>query len=194
MLGVAVSGSVYGFGVVDGVHRLIDSDSQWASALAGIADRMNDGHYERELIEFVVQRTHAAQYTMYDAFSLSVLLTGLGTGEFVAFRVELPERPSGNLRRSQNVEMLQATPAPFRAGFEGRAPDEDGFLGWDEPLQMIQDPVFSRDPQVMILDPGSLPLEIGYTDSSTTWGHLQFRPGLARMAYGWSSLIGVIRR
>jgi hypothetical protein len=132
--------------------------------------------------QFLTQSDSA--YSVYDAYALHVLLSWWLDG-FLAFaHVPVGVGPAGDRFAEENNARLGRLLAGFSATFAptgGFGYCDDGTFAWAEPLQLLQR---SGDgTAALIVEPGSLPLEVGRTRASRTIVHIICDCGVARWPY-----------
>lgn len=93
---------------------------------------------------------------------------------------------------------LKSLSAPFSGEFWGGTHDSDGSIAWSEPIRMRRvdckvdpdvDPTHVCNITEILVPPGSVSLEVGYTKPERTYFHLGTASlGLARWVYGMEDI------
>jgi hypothetical protein len=132
--------------------------------------------------DFLTQ-SHAA-WSFYDAYALHTLLSWWLDG-FVSFaHVTVGVAPTWDRFVEENNARLARLPVGFRATFAptgGFGYCDDGQFEWTEPLRFRQRS--SDGATDIVVQPGSLPMEVGHTKASRTILHIVCDCGLARWPY-----------
>ncbi len=133
------------------------------------------------VVHFLTQSN--AAWDIYDAYALHALLSWWMDG-FVAFaHVPVGARPTWDRLVEENNARLAGLPHGFRATFAptgGFGYCDDGTFEWTEPLRLAQR--VGDGVGELVVEPGSLPLEVGRTKSSRTLLHILCDCGVARWA------------
>lgn len=128
-------------------------------------------------LDFVVQRPKG-ELDIYDAYCISSLHKQWVEEEFSIVRILVGKKPAPDRDRERNRQMLSVLPSPFKTSVEPDARG-DGTLSWSESIRTTLETTSRMVP------PGSVPIEIGSTESSRSWLHMLERDqGLARWPYG----------
>ena len=131
---------------------------------------------------------------IYDAYLFCQIETRLIMGELLYFRIPLGQVPVGNSQVAINQKSLneglkdssidgielKAVVAPEK----GRGARKDGQLRWEK--ELIGE---AKDGTIYEVAPDYIPLEIGTTDSITTYQHIVRDGGVARWAYDSKELV-----
>lgn len=100
------------------------------------------------------------------------------------------EGPDRDAERAANRAVLEAQlPASLRVSvWDADLTDDDGEIEWDEPILMRRSTLAAPNAEMtaddVLVRPGCVPLEIGYTMPSKTLQHLTMEGGVARWPYG----------
>ncbi len=175
--------TVAGLAVSRAVHNMLAREPEWGSVLGEIAARMNSGYYHQALIDIVLQNhLQNAPYTIYEAFCLGSIMADLGEGRVLMAEIPLDNLAHPNENVEANQRLLAGLPDPFYGAFHGNLADCDGHIGWSRPLQLGQlvPGLGVRGGEVPAC---RVPLEVGTTHAWTTWYHLAFNLGVARVPY-----------
>lgn len=157
---------------VKATHSKIRCDPEWGLYLTECADELLSS--DSDLLRAIHQSTRSEQVSMYDAHGISLVLGSIALKKVLVTAIPLPERASSNHRAEDNQRLLSTLPSVFSAQFSGRPADGDGVFRWKKPLQLTSESV----------DVGLVPLEVGSTSCWTTWEHIAFHGGVARLPYG----------
>ncbi len=103
--------------------------------------------------------------------------------KIVVLEIPLPHVANPNSAIEENRAMLAGLPHPFHAEYFGSAADADGHVRWEKKIA-----VPTTGDSVVEIHPFQIPLEVGTTDVWTTWGHLRYHGGVARVPYRSRSL------
>ena len=175
--------SVAGLAVSSAVHDMLVRDPGSGSVLGEIASRMNAGYYNQALIDTVVQNyDEKAPYTVYEAYCFGSIMADLGEGRVLMAEIPLNNMAQPNENVEANQKLLAGLPAPFYGVFHGNMADSDGHIGWSRPLRLGQ-AVPDGDIRAGKVPACRIPLEVGTTHAWTTWYHLAFNLGVARIPY-----------
>jgi hypothetical protein len=125
-----------------------------------------------------------ADYDLYDAYAFGVIHSGALSGSILSATIELKSEPCRDTETEENNRILQRLPPPFHALFEGGpGGPSDGWLSWDTAVR-FGNVLSDGSTKKQMIPPTRLPLEVGYTEAGTTYGHLSTERGLARWPYG----------
>ena len=167
----------------DAVHRLIEQDSNWASVAVEYATNLNAGFFGESFQDIIYQQGYETRVSVYDALGFGLIHTMICSKKIVVLEIPLPRVANPNSAVAENRAMLAELPHPFRAEYFGSAADADGHVRWEKKITVPT----SEDSVVEIL-PFQIPLEVGTTNVWTTWGHLRYHGGVARVPYRSRSL------
>jgi hypothetical protein len=158
--------------------------------------QMGENHPDRTLWDLVVQKRSDHDYTLGDVFVFGRVLKGLNEGDLAWLTIRVGKEPGLDLDILGNNDILStvsrdsdgvinAVFAPERGG----GADCDGALSWSEEISasVMHDGKIDN----IKLEPNSLPLEVGTTDSATTWMHIT-SGGIARWPYGHNEVKVII--
>jgi hypothetical protein len=82
-----------------------------------------------------------------------------------------------------NNAILQKLHAPFSATIQGGQGDNDGYVLWDRPCEVVH-AMGAGLHLTARFETGAFPLEVGHTEPETTLSHLAGDGGVARWPYG----------
>lgn len=119
----------------------------------------------------------------------------VAAGNFACYPLRVASGPGPDADRDSNAALLAGLRDPFHAEVHPsqHGGDQDGTLRWDRPIVAVRstgfallDPLHGEEPLMKpcVLDPGTAPLEIGYTKPSRTLAHLVTEGSVARWPYG----------
>ncbi|MCH7638171.1 MAG: hypothetical protein IH855_01705 [Bacteroidetes bacterium] len=175
--------TVAGLAVSSAVHDMFVREPGWGSVLGEIVSRMNTGYYDQALVDTVVQNyDEKAPYTVYEAYCFGSIMTDLSVGRILKAEIQLEGFPGPNEHVEHNQSLLDDLPAPFYGVFHGNMDDSDGHVEWSIPLQFGQ-AVPDAGIRTGKVPACKVPLEVGTTHAWTTWYHLAFNLGVARVPY-----------
>lgn len=132
-----------------------------------------------------------SDWSMGQLFALYCLMKIYTRGSLTITQFPIPGMPVKDRDRLQNQEILNSLPGGISANVtvDQRGAEADGFIQWSTPIQgLIEASTDDRKEEVAIA-PRNVPLEIGYTDASTTCFHLIRSGGVARWPYGHNVLV-----
>ncbi len=152
-----------------------------AATVAQYCRRMNDGEYDREYLDTLMQKPWGF-YDFYDAWGFSQVHSRLCIGEIVATKVQVGVGPAKDKEFEENNARLADLPNGFQAKFLGGSGDNDGHIEWSMDIELGQ---YLPDgkPIRFRMKPGRASLEVGFTELSSTMLHLQMEGALARWPY-----------
>lgn len=108
------------------------------------------------------------------------------SGQISVVTVETEGFPCPDADVDGNNRLISDLPEPFSAKFYGGLKDQDGYVEWSEPIRTVATvghaDLTQTSSRVMV-DPRSIPLEVGYTKASRTFLHLAQERALARWPY-----------
>jgi len=171
--------------LIDGVHNLICQESRWGVLFSEVATRMNEGYYDTSLLACLTQsrfvRPTSVRYNLYDAYCLCYLLDKLATGEIVTCQIMIEDNVADEVS-TQIQHILNQLPAPFIGQCHSGLGKPAGHVEWTEEITLSQRIGITSHTCTIV--PCKIPLSIGFTSSATTWFHLQYNLGVARLPYG----------
>ena len=176
-------GNVYHQSAMDAIHRQMASDSNWAVTAIEYVQLLDELFWGQPWQDVIYQSNRDSQTTIYDAIGLGFIHAMLCEGKVGVLKMELPDTPHSNSSVMENKRLVETLPEPFCAQYFGNSADADGHLAWTDTL-MFQ----SKDGNQDEVTPRQIPLEIGTTNVWTTWGHLTYHGGVARVPYGSSDI------
>lgn len=173
-------------------------DSTASTVLVETRDKLRSRELDHDYVAAIGQ-THArvGHWPMDQVAAYLTVHANLMSGRFGMTTIEVGHGPASDSERSANAEALADLPRPFEASVHAGQqchPDGDGQLVWLEPITIekstglgevggngVTRPLLA--PYVVRAD--SVPLEIGLSKPSVTFGHLSIRHlGVARWPYG----------
>lgn len=157
---------------VSATHSKILSDCEWGSYLAESADEFSSA--DSDLLRAIHQSARSDQLSVYDALGMSLVLKSISVDGVLVVKVPVRGQVSSNHRTEDNQQLLSTLPLDFSATFTGRQADADGVFEWKRPLRLAG----------ATIEAGFVPLEFGTTNAWTTWEHIAFHGGVARLPYG----------
>jgi hypothetical protein len=183
-------------------HRL-SNDSYLLAEMWQLQIRLNCGHFAQEWVDALMQ-THRDRYDVYDAYGFAMLWSALLRGEICHSICEIHEECGSNRDLGRNGRILSSLArikwkngqyVRCNAEFTGGLADADGYFRWVDPLHfgrhLCGDHQFDAlrcSTDTVIVEARELPLEVGYTDVGTSYGHIFSERGLASWPYGSSRI------
>jgi hypothetical protein len=148
-------------------------------------DRLSEGHYGWWQ-DAVMQREYRA-YDLYDAAIFAEIQAAIHQRQIAHARLVGLREARSDVARKENEMTLAMLTAPFSAGFVGGRRGPDGWLAWNEPIEL--DWTFHGEKVGAYCAPPrkpseGIPLEVGYTYPETTLWRLAQHRALARWPYG----------
>jgi len=168
-----------------GIEQNFEESPSSLSLYTSLARRMNAGGFDKRLVDAVAQKSRG-RYDVYDAWVYGQVHAMVKGGEMVMFTIEFGETPCADKEVEKNNRKLAQLPLPFHAKFLGGNRDFDGHLSWDKPLMLSHNVSFDGSRTIEAAE--NVPLEVGYTQSTTTWVHLCQQQTLARWPYGHTAI------
>ena len=144
---------------------------------------LNATFFDKEWVEIVFQKLHPKNYTMSDSAIFASVWTQIHLGNLLTLRIPVGQCPSSDEQLQANSDALETLPFPFSCKLWGRNFEQDGLLEWGASIRAGS----SKAGEALLpveISSGKSPLEIGYTDSTTTFSHLKQNRCLARWPYG----------
>lgn len=170
------------------VHGLFLKEPEWAKCLAQYQRKMESGFFPYWYIDSILQSLGRYwRFDIYDAFCFAVIHTAIKSGDILTAQVDIGVEPFADKRHMVNNRLLQEACEPFWGKFWGDTKDSDGLFGWRRPVtfgQVLLDGSIYEE----VIEPMSIPFEVGYTDGSRSLLHLFTDGGLARWPYGSSRI------
>ena len=179
--------NVYHQSAKDAIHRQIAIDSNWAAAAVEYIKLLDEVYWGQPWQDVIFQSNRESQTTIYDAIGFGFIHAMLCEGKVGILKIELPDTPHSNSSVMENKKLVNTLPEPFSAEYFGKSADADGHFRWTDTL-MLQ----SKDGNQVAVTPRHIPLEIGTTNVWTTWGHLSYHGGVARVPYGSSDIHALV--
>jgi hypothetical protein len=162
------------------------ADPELGASVAKVLRDCRSGHITADFVDAVVQNWRGP-LDLYDAFSIHEIIAYRAASHLVWGAVRLGTTPHPDHEVERNNRALRNLPNAFSARFWGEKADCDGFVEWHESFPMgiwRRDGASFREHPIMVR-PGRLPLEVGYTKASRTISHLRSSyGGVARWPYG----------
>lgn len=163
--------------------------------------KLRSGGFDAGFVDTVVQKhTRHAEYDIYDAFIFSQIWHDLHSGRMSYFRINLGSLPTADANtndldvalrglsgkrvsqvRPDNPERVQLD-CLISGSFIGQLGPADGKLEWTGVIPVT---TYNADGNTRIenVPEKSIPIEVGWTASTTTANHLISRQALARWPY-----------
>jgi hypothetical protein len=177
-------------------------DREGINALSVYTRRFQEGSWDQHYLDVVGQYDRREEgwdsLAQVTAFMLvhHLLMNGNVAEAEVGTR---GKRPQSDACREGNASALARVPRPFAAevDMEQYCGPQDGVLSWTTPIEVAAStgvPYIApgeRPSPVQVkklIPPGSVPLEIGTTNASSTLWHLRHDGGVARWPYGHDTI------
>jgi hypothetical protein len=122
------------------------------------------------------------RFDWYDAAAQYEVALHMQAGWCAIAAIRLGAAPGLDRQVEHNQAQLDALPAPFRAWCASGSADEDGWLEWNESINVVHS-MQDDEPLGLTYPPSGVPLEIGHTEPETTIFHLRRDGGVARWPY-----------
>jgi hypothetical protein len=188
----------------DHIDHILMEEPEFAAVCYQYIKDLRGGSFDQELVDAIFQPWERHYINIYDAYLFASIWTGLCYGEILWTSLEIGETPGKDKAVAENNQVLESiqlktwykrtldqqqstTDVTFWAHFKGGNGIGDGVLAWEKPLTVgVNSPIYG--PLELQAEPGSAPLEVGYTRISTTMYHLNHERCLARWPYNSTSL------
>lgn len=184
-------GRILHWDIVEGtINSLCTKDKLWASVLGECLWKMQAGLFGNEYMDIIVQkpwRRHGHGYDLIDAYCFLQVHAMLHRFDALVTEIVIGRSPTKDCFKDEINSILSQIvlfEAEFWGGLQSRS---DGYFAWIEPLWFGQtngDGVT----QERIVQPSRVPLEVGYTESTTSLFHLIESGGLARWPYNHETI------
>lgn len=147
-----------------------------------ILGEMNRGGFRPLFLDSIVQK-HYGGYDIYDAFCVLKILQGIYEEKIGLTIVPLESGPFRDAMTVENDRVLGKLPRPYSGSFSGGAGPDDGWIGWDGPIDVISGGGTDGGDFRTFPVRDYVPLEVGTTMASRTISHLVYDRALARWPY-----------
>ena len=167
------------------------AEEKYARAACAIRSQILSGTWPEQYIDVFFQKFSRSPMDFVDVHCFAQIHYSMKIGKICSARIETGKYPSYDKDIEYNNGVLSSLFEPFYGKFIGGTGGCDGYIGWKKPLIMSQEIQDGRGGTTGLnctIDPDKLPLEVGYTDSTTTLFHLIEGDGLARWPYGSSEI------
>ena len=171
--------------LLDGILLDPDAAADYAAFRAGLADAPEDAVHRFEDFGQLFHARHPGKWPLEQSAALYEFCIGLSAGERARLEIAVSGTPGADRERQANAETLRSLPAPFTAQVDmlQNGADCDGWFTWNTSIVLRSDP--REGPrQAYLVEPHSVPLEIGYCMPSRALLHIRQARGVARWAYG----------
>ncbi|MBK9745762.1 MAG: hypothetical protein IPO91_03190 [Chloroflexi bacterium] len=174
---------------IEQVNELIE-DPVWESFLSSVITKLNTRFFQQSDVDIIFQKfARFRKIDVYDAYDFARIWLGIGAGEIVtghlkvgvsAFADAEHEKINATLQKVFNEHDMK-----FTGVFWGGKQDSDGYIEWHKPIELWS----AKTQSTITIAPGQAPLEVGYTDTATSFGHLCSEGFLARWPYGREDIV-----
>lgn len=162
------------------------------------ADLRAGRRFEADFMDTIGQifRSSHKSWPLHQVAAFVSVFAGMHAGQYGRVRIGRVPSPQADRYRAENAAAIADLPGPFRAvvDLDQNCADQDGYLEWNEPIiveRCVDASLLPSCPNgysqrlVMLtrVEPGLVPLEIGYTMPSRTLCHLDVDGGVARWPY-----------
>lgn len=171
--------------LLDGILLDPGAAADYAAFRAGLADAPEDAVHRFEDFGQLFHARHPGKWPLEQSAALYEFCIGLSAGERARLEIAVSGTPGADRERQANAETLRSLPAPFTAQVDmlQNGADCDGWFTWNTSIVLRSDP--REGPrQAYLVEPHSVPLEIGYCMPSRALLHIRQARGVARWAYG----------
>lgn len=169
---------------ITATHRLLIDEPSWSSLLSVLAEEYDADYCNSALLSAIHEANRDAYFTIYESHAVARVLSAISTKEVAVVLIPVTSSASFNADEAGNQLTLGNLPKGFEAVFEGRQADADGLFKWVDDL---------TGAGVVVPGPGVVPLEVGTTSAWTTWEHITFHGGVARLPYNSSDVFLFVR-
>ena len=182
--------------VEQAIDARVEREPEYGGFLLQTVKKLKSGGYTSWFVDCVFQSHWRSNVTHYDAAIFLDLWTSLHKGYLQVARIDVGYPPLEDANRAGNQKILDGIANPFCARvFKKQKHRADGSLSWSELVHVAPIKCDGEDgepcqsalatPREIPVDVGSIPLEIGTTESHKTWIYLCAEGGrLARWPYG----------
>jgi hypothetical protein len=163
--------------------------------IVGYTQRIRDGWWSDDYVAAIGQPYLSTRdWPLHQAAMFAWVHTVICQGRVAQIEIGVGCGPAPDRAREANAEVMADLPHPFKGAVDLRQKngDSDGRVGWTEPV--IADVACGIDATgdvlmtEMLIEPMSLPLEVGTTLASRTALHLCQDGGVARWAFDSDSV------
>lgn len=180
--------------ILDSIDEELSDDHEMYRLCVEVKNRYLNGEYPL-LNDFISQKS-GKQFTIYDAYALTDFLYHVHSGNILIQLVGVSSTPYSDSEIVKNNDVLRTITTPFMAEFipstGGHTPQNDGYLWWEQPVQLC-DNSSERGMQVVKVSPldnARLNLEVGTFDSYKYFCYKNRASyGIARWAYGHNTIL-----
>ncbi|MFF5993949.1 hypothetical protein AAGS61_04190 [Lysinibacillus sp. KU-BSD001] len=166
------------------IEKIFKDDLDLMSEMLSFTGRIRSKEFDSELINAIVMKRKSDDLNIYDAYVIYKILNFIEQDLILYKKIFIGEGPHKDKCRDENNAILSKLPSEFEAEFypsSGASFYNDGYFKVRDgniEFELKQ----SRDkfsvPEL------SVPLEVGTTESYTSFNHISFEGGLARWPYG----------
>ncbi|AXI08227.1 hypothetical protein CUC15_04275 [Oceanobacillus zhaokaii] len=195
------------------VDRSLYENPKQGSFLFEIWKKVIDGYYNPEIVNSIFQYPDWIKCPdFYDIYYFCLIWAEIIDRDICFLKIDINEEPSADKEIEDNNRKLRLGLNQFQNTFtdqhsrnyheglysvnfkpeRGRGAVSDGDFSWTKPLLIDgneKKKISTSKKSIFKLEPRNIPLEVGYTDSFTTYQHLRDSGGVARWAYNAKSLI-----
>ena len=187
-IGVIMAENAFIDSSVDVFNRLVISDPEWAVSSVEFATKLEDFYWGSSWQDIFFQKGRSERPSVYDGLGYALMHTQICEGSLIVSQFQLNGEAKANNKSESNQRLLNTLPEYLTGVFLGDSADADGWVEWTTAV------VVTNSENIKIeLKPNRIPLEVGTTDVWTTWGHIAFHGGLARIPYGASKLTIIVK-
>lgn len=171
------------------VGRQCGPGTEYGAVVRDLCDRMNRGAYDPDYLSQVVQR-RGNRFSLGDAYVFTLFLGDFWTGKLAVARIRATAAPRTSADAGgPAAPALAWVPEPFYVPPREGSGCETARLGWREPVVMTR--AFDRSRtgegvrhESVEVEPGAVPLVVGFATAARTRTHHYFDGGLARWPAG----------
>lgn len=166
-------------GIRAGLQESIVDHQEWPSVRNRVKEHLRDKDLD---YQDAIGQMFGNRWDDVEMAAFASIRAWIVAGEVLVWRIPLGSLPGGDAEREWNAKCVTRLPLPYRATVDldqNMSDLGDGSLWWDSPLEMSDGDFTYAIP----VSDGSLPLEIGYSRATTTYGHLSRFGSVARWPY-----------
>ena len=169
----------------DAVMEKIRAESTGLGIYFDYKDKLLQGYFEQDYVDAIMDPYMVREIDLMRAAHFADIHTALCMGEVLYCKIRVGKTPGGDTEESYNNKLLSNIPEPYSAKFYGGSGgDNDGNLRWHGKVSVGIITTNGEKIRKSLPTDFSAPLEVGYTEPTTTLLHLACERLLARWPYG----------
>lgn len=165
-----------------GIQIRMKQDPDYQKLVLEGFNKMCSGFWPQDYMDSIFQKFERFKYDIYDAALFIEIHTAIQSGQILRAIIDLGKEPAADKMIEENKAAIKSLFPPFYGSVWCGTADCDGELGWKSNIKCAQ--LIKGVEIFKLIQPRTVPLEIGYTEAYTSWNHLGREAGLARWPYG----------